>query len=332
MFEFEIVRTPEVITQEIKDEIRRVQESVIEGTINIGRKLCELKAALPAGSWCQWLSENFNYSERTAQNAMAIYNEYGKKGIPAGLKQASVTNALQLIGLPEDIRHSLIESGDAESMSSRGLKEEIARLKAERDEAQMRIEDLAGALQAEEDAAAAAEALTEQAQKRLDEMIGARDAALASKEALLEQAGRLRADITAAQTEAEELRRTAMDASQRAAREAERRKELELELELRKAQDKQTAMPTVMEPVVVHEDTEETKREIERLRDKLRNQKSEAEIRFEDGYTDLVEQINYCVSLAEQINAERGRSAYTQCLRRLARLMSNSAGQIARNC
>ena len=329
MFDFEIVRTPEIITQEIKDEIRRVQESVIEGTINIGRKLCELKAALPAGSWCQWLSENFNYSERTAQNAMAIYNEYGKKGIPPGLKQASVTNALQLIGLPEDIRHSLIESGDAESMSSRELKEEIARLKAERDEAQLRLEDLAGALQAEEDAAAAAEALTEQAQKRLDEMIGARDAALASKEALIEQAGRLRADITAAQTEAEELRRTAMDASQRAAREAERRKELELEL--RKAQEAQRA-PVELEPAVIREDTEETKREIERLRDKLRNQKSEAEIRFEDGYTDLVEQISYCVSLAEQINAERGRSAYTQCLRRLAGLMNNSAGQIARNC
>ena len=328
MFEFEIVRTPEIITQEIKDEIRRVQESVIEGTINIGRKLCELKAALPAGSWCQWLSENFNYSERTAQNAMAIYNEYGKKGIPAGLKQASVTNALQLIGLPEDIRHSLIESGDAESMSSRELKERIKELEKERDEAQLRIEDLAGALQAEEDAAAAAEALTEQAQKRLDEMIGARDAALASKEALIEQAGRLRADITAAQTEAEELRRTAMDASQRAAQEAERRKELEL----RKAQDKQTAMPAVMEPVVIHEDTEETKREIARLRDELRRTKSATEIRFEDGYTDLIEQINYCVSLAEQINAERGRSAYTQCLRRLAGLMSNSAGQIARSC
>ena len=330
MFEFEIVRTPEVITQEIKNEIQRVQESVIEGTINIGRMLCELKAALPVGSWCQWLSENFGYSERTAQNAMAIYKEYGKKGIPTGLKNASVTNALQLIGLRDDIRHELIDSGDAESLSSRELKERIKELEKERDEAQLRIEDLAGALQAEEDAAAAAEALTEQAQKQLNDMIGMRDAALASKEALIEQAGRLRADITAAQKEAEDLRRTAMDASQRAAREAERNKELELEL--RKAQDQQTAMPTVMEPAVIREDTEETKREIERLRDKLRNQKTETEIRFEDGYTNLVEQISYCVSLAEQINAERGRSAYTQCLRRLAGLMNNSAGQIARNC
>lgn len=333
MIGFEIAeRTPEVIAAEINAIRQEVQGAVIDGTIEIGRRLCEAKVLVPAGSWGQWLRDNVSYSERTAQNAMAIYNEYGKKGVPAGLMNASITNALQLIGLPDDVKHSLIDSGEAESLSSRELKDRIKELEKERDEAQMKIEDLAGALQAEEDAAAAAEALTEQAQKQLSDMIGARDAALASKEALIEQAGRLRADITAAQKETEDLRKTAMDASQRAAQEAERRKELELELELRKAQEQQTAIPAVMEPVVVHEDTEETKREIERLRDRLRNQKSEAEIRFEDGYTDLVEQINYCVSLAEQINAERGKSAYAQCMRRLAGLLNNSAGQIARNC
>lgn len=332
MLGFEIAeRTPELIAHEINAIREEVQDAVINGTIEIGKRLCEAKNMVPAGSWGQWLKDNISYSERTAQNAMAIYNEYGKKGVPAGLMNASLTNALQLIGLPEDIKHSLIDSGEAESMSSRELKERIRELEKERDEAQVRIEDLAGALQAEEDAAAAAEALTEQAQKQLADMIGARDAALASKEALIEQAGRLRADITAAQNETEEMRRTAMDASQRAAQEAERRKELELELELRKAQEAQRA-PVQMEPAVIREDTEETIQELARLRDELRRTKSATEIRFDDACTDLIERIKCCVEYSEQLRMERGESAYIQCIRRLHGFLTSTANQLAVRC
>lgn len=330
MLGFEIAeRTPELIAHEINAIKEEVQDAVINGTIEIGKRLCEAKNMVPAGRWGQWLKDNISYSERTAQNAMAIYNEYGKKGVPAGLMNASLTNALQLIGLPEDIKHSLIDSGEAEELSSRELKERIKELEKERDEAQVRIEDLAGALQAEEDAAAAAEALTEQAQKQLADMIGARDAALASKEALIEQAGRLRADITAAQNVTEEMRRTAMDASQRAMQEAERRKELELEL--RKAQEAQRA-PVQMEPAVIREDTEETIQELARLRDELRRTKSATEIRFDDACTDLIERVKCCIEYSEQLRKERGESAYIQCIRRLHVFLSNTANHLAVNC
>lgn len=318
MLEFELSRTPEVIAGEIIDIVRDTQRAVISATIEIGKRLCEVKQMVPAGSWGQWLRENISYSERTAQNAMAIYNEYGRHGIPEGLMHASMTNALQLIGLPDDMKRGLIESGAAEDMSSRELKEEIARLKAERDEAQMRIEDLAGALQAEEDAASEAETQVEKLKHELE-----------GKNALIEQAGRLREDIKQARSEAEELRRTALDASEKAAREAERRRELELEL--RKAQEAKTA-PIQMEPAIIREDRPETLRELETLRDRLSRQKSETEVRYEEAYSDLVAQISYCVELAEQIGHEKGVGAGCQAARRLRTLLLNGTNQLEERC
>lgn len=331
MLEFELSRTPEVIAGEIIDIVRDTQRAVISATIEIGKRLCEVKEMVPAGSWGQWLRENISYSERTAQNAMAIYNEYGRKGIPEGLMHASMTNALQLIGLPDDMKRGLIESGAAEDMSSRELKEEIARLKAERDEAQMRIEDLAGALQAEEDAASEAETQVKNLKHELEYMKDSRNAANKSKDALIEQAGRLREDIKQARSEAEELRRTALDASEKATREAERRRELELELELRKAQEAKTA-PIQMEPAIIREDRPETLRELETLRDRLSRQKSETEIRFEEAYSDLVAQISYCVELAEQLGHEKGVGTGCQAARRLRTLMLNGANQLEERC
>lgn len=309
MLEFEIAhRTPEVIAEEIRQIKDEVQGAVINGTIEIGKRLCEAKEMVAVGSWGQWLKDNVSYSERTAQNAMAIYNEYGKKGVPAGLTNASITNALQLIGLPEDIKHELIDSGAAEEMSSRELKERIRELEKERDEAQLRIEDLAGALQAEED----------ESREALD-----RVAQLTEANAKLRNAA-----VIAAENETKAIQES-MAASQKAIREAERRKELELELEKKQTQ---MAMPTVMEPAIIKEDTEETKQELARLRDRLSKQRSEAEIRFEDAYTDLVEQINYCVALGEQIGAERGQSAFKQCMRRLHGVMLSTGNQLAGNC
>lgn len=290
MLEFEIThRTPEVIAEEIRQIKEEVQGAVINGTIEIGKRLCEAKQMVAVGSWGQWLRENISYSERTAQNAMAIYNEYGKKGVPPGLMNASLTNALQLIGLPEDIKHEIIDSGAAEEMSSRELKERIKELEKERDEAQMRIEDLAGALQAEED----------ESREALD-----RVAQLTEANAKLRNAA-----VIAAENETKAIQE-AMAAGQKAMQEAERRNELELELELKKKQEQ--AAPIRMEPAVIREDTPETLRELAELRARAKQTESENAILFRDQLSRLIEGFNNCMDLLKLVERFDGDNRANQ--------------------
>lgn len=142
MFEMEVVRTADVVAGEIREIKARTLNTVIEASIEVGRRLCEAKELVPVGNWGSWLRENVDYSERTAQNLMALFEEYGKNGIPKGLERASVTNALALVGLPEDIKGEILDSGAAEDMSTRELKEEIARLRQESENRQVTIEGL----------------------------------------------------------------------------------------------------------------------------------------------------------------------------------------------
>lgn len=306
-FGFEMVeRTPELIAAEINQIKEEVQGAVINGTIEIGRRLCEAKAMVPVGSWGEWLRDNISYSERTAQNAMAIYNEYGKKGVPAGLVNASLTNALQLIGLPDDIRHELIDSGAAEEMSSRELKERIKELEKERDEAQMRIEDLAGALSAEEDAAEEAERKTNEALRKLEDVCSHRDQLMRSMEAQRGINQELAKDIKEARNETEEQRGIALDAIKKAAEEAEKRRELELELELRKRQEQ--AAPIQMEPAVIEKDSPETLRELAELRSRVRQSESDSAVLFRAGLSRIIEEFSRCMELLELVERFDGDS------------------------
>lgn len=325
MFEFGIVeRTPELIAGEINQIKEEVQGAVINGTIEIGRRLCEVKAMVPVGSWGDWLRDNVRYSERTAQNAMAIFNEYGKKGVPAGLMNASITNALQLIGLPEDIKHELIDSGAAEEMSSRELKERIRELERERDEAQLRIEDLAGALSAEEDAAEEAERKTDEALRKLedvcshrDQMIRSmeyvcshRDQLIRSMEAQREINQELAKDIKEARSEAEEQRAIALDAVRKTAEAVEKQRELELELELRKRQEQ--AAPIQMEPAVIERDSPETLRELAELRARAKQTESADAAIFREGLSRMIEEFNRCMDLLKSIERFDGDSRANQ--------------------
>lgn len=69
------------------DDIRAKNETLM---IEIGRALVEVKASLPHGSFGPWLEAEFGWSERTAQNLIAVYAAFGDKprivsALPAGL-------------------------------------------------------------------------------------------------------------------------------------------------------------------------------------------------------------------------------------------------------
>jgi len=57
----------EALSHDIKALIGQTQASII----SIGQKLQQAKALLPYGAWLPWLAQEFAWSERTAQRAMA---------------------------------------------------------------------------------------------------------------------------------------------------------------------------------------------------------------------------------------------------------------------
>ena len=123
------VRTPEMIAQEIRGYTVMMLNSVIE----IGRRMCEVKAMLPHGSFGNWIKENTGYSVSTANNFMRLFNEYaddqmtlfGAVSNSQTFGNLSYSKALELLALPAEEREEFAETHDVEGMSTRELREAI---------------------------------------------------------------------------------------------------------------------------------------------------------------------------------------------------------------
>ena len=194
-----IERTPAIIAGEINYIKRQAQQTLLAASVEIGRKLNEAKALVPHGMWEDWLTENVDYSQSTANNLMRIATEYGDEQVSlfSGKSNsetfASLTysQAVALFALPMDQRQEFVENHDMEDLSTRELKEEIAALKAEtekRDEIirEMEVEgnelrEKIGRLEeeneeAERDYNSAADELEEKQKALQDALKGKRDA------------------------------------------------------------------------------------------------------------------------------------------------------------
>lgn len=139
------VRTADTIATEINTIKRQTQKIMLASSIEIGKRLTEAKDMIDHGAWGKWLQDNVNYSERTAQNLMRVYDQYGDKfgmtemdslfasGAPNVFEELSYTQALALLSLPTDAeREEFIKENDVASMSTRELQEAIkARKEAE---------------------------------------------------------------------------------------------------------------------------------------------------------------------------------------------------------
>lgn len=132
-----LVRTPEIIAIEINSIKEQTKNIVLHNSIEIGRKLVEAKSLLPHGEWGKWLEKSVSYSQRTANDLMRIFNEYGSSQITflgdnlnsQTYANLSYSNALALLGLPSDTREKFVEDNNVEDMSARELKRAIEELK-----------------------------------------------------------------------------------------------------------------------------------------------------------------------------------------------------------
>lgn len=177
-------RDIETITGEILDAQRRGGEAIL----TIGRCLIEAKEKLHHGEWLPWLNERVSYSERTAQNLMAVARKYSN---PQTLADLGMAKAIALLALPDWERDEFIEGHNVIDMSARELKQAIR----ERDEAR------AAAEHAQADAAAAEQARAKMADDmrllnaRLEGSREDRDQAIRDREQAMQDADRLEKEL-----------------------------------------------------------------------------------------------------------------------------------------
>ena len=130
------------IVIEINAIRKNTMREMIYASCEIGRLLCEAKEKLPHGAWGTWLSENFDYSQSTANNLMRLHKAYGQ---PDQLDmffsseermqifgKLTPSQALALLPLPEPERLEFVQSHDMDETSVRDIEKEIkARKEAE---------------------------------------------------------------------------------------------------------------------------------------------------------------------------------------------------------
>lgn len=196
-------RDIDVITEEINFYKQQAGMAILE----IGKRLVEAKDQLSHGEWLPWLEKKVEFSERSAQQYIRLWREYGKSATVADL---GVRKALVLLALPDTERDSFAgekhevngEEKTAAEMTVKELEKAVAERNAAREEAEKVKADLYAAREAAKDARSHVEEL----QGQLEELKNRpTEVAIEQRDATEEQqaAARQEAEAAAARRMAE---------------------------------------------------------------------------------------------------------------------------------
>lgn len=125
-------RSIEIITKEILEAKRVGGEAIL----TIGKGLIEAKAKLSHGEWLPWLTEQVEFSERTAQNFMKLARNWSN---PQTLADLGAAKALVILALPPEERESFISethlvNGEEKTVIDMSVRE-VEKARREREEA-----------------------------------------------------------------------------------------------------------------------------------------------------------------------------------------------------
>ena len=120
----------------ITAEIRVIKQSVghllLSSYIELGRRLTEAKEILPHGEWGAWLRDEAEFSQRTANNMMNIFREYGADQASLfgdansqTLANLTYSKAVALLQVPAEEREEFVEEHHVEELSTRELEQLI---------------------------------------------------------------------------------------------------------------------------------------------------------------------------------------------------------------
>lgn len=211
-----------IITAEIHYIQLDVQQYASAAAMKIGERLCEAKELLGHGEWGGWLTSEFGWSERKAQQLMQVYREFGgtQKNLfgpelnAQTFADLSYSKLLLLISVPKSEREQFVEENNVAELSTR----ELDKLIKERDAARRELGDTQIKLSETKDQLEAARAAEKQATERMRQaqadVRAADEQAVAEEKALkeqLEKAQKEAADAKAAADKAKEEKKKAED-------------------------------------------------------------------------------------------------------------------------
>lgn len=163
------------LAAEINTIKTQTQKIMMQAAVEIGRRLVEAKGAVGHGGWGLWLERNVDYSERTAQNLIRIFQEYGEgqqslfgESNPQAFADLTYTQAVALLGIKNpDERAEFVETHDVANMTSRDLADAIKERDEARAESENRQKNIDALQKTLEDKSRAAEKEKEGFQKTL---------------------------------------------------------------------------------------------------------------------------------------------------------------------
>jgi len=115
-------RNPNIIASEIEAIKTQTKTIVLAAAMEIGKRLIEVKAMLPHGTWGTWLKDNVDYSERTAQNLMALHTTYSGMQT-AAIEGVSYSKAVALLGIESEALVEAVETHDITGMSTQEVED-----------------------------------------------------------------------------------------------------------------------------------------------------------------------------------------------------------------
>lgn len=287
-----INRTPEIIATEINNIKDQTRNMLLYNSIEIGRRLVEAKQMINHGEWGKWLEESVDYSQRTAQNLMKIFDEYGASQITLlgdnaksqAIADLSYTQAVALLGIPEEERGDFIEEHDVKNMSTRELQQAIKG----REQALKDKEELEEKLKVVEDKAEKNKQQLETISVKYKELEkNSKDQKKKYEE--------IKNKLTEAQAigdneEVEKLQDSLVE------------KEKELKESLKKIEELKEELNQPLEPVVVEKIPESIEKELEELRGKV--QGGDIKARFKIHFDILVKNFNDLLNDLEEMKED----------------------------
>lgn len=304
-----MTRNPDIIAAEINSIKEQARGLILQASVEIGRRLKEAKAMVKHGEWAAWLETNVDYSQRTANDLMAIADGYGENANSQTFANLGYSQAVALLGLPASAREEFVQTHDVENTPVRELTEQVRVLREQLEGKQADFESLL----AQADAAAAAE--KEKAEAYLAQLKDTDTALKTLREQNRETVDKLKAEIEAARAEnnADKLQKLEGELA-KAKKKADKMtsENAELARKLHEAEERPPEIMQVLPP--------EAEEELAALREKVKKLPDETVARFRVQFETLTAQFGVLIDTLDKM-PEDGRSKYAAAVRMLLERM-----------
>jgi hypothetical protein len=109
------------------DRIRQAVKRTIEDIIEVGTELLSVKEALSHGQFIPWVRAEFGWTERTAQNFMAVAERFGKNETISQMIEPTAAYLLAAPSAPDEAREAAIKRAESgERITARVAKKILA--------------------------------------------------------------------------------------------------------------------------------------------------------------------------------------------------------------